>query len=79
MSRFTGDPEVVPELGIDLHDDFQELQLARSALDRRISDWAATLKNGWLRQELTYTSKVDGVSRTVPQWVLVTHMLNHET
>lgn len=79
MSRFTGDPEVVPELGIDLHDDFQELRIARSALDRRISNWAGTLQNDWLEQELTYTSKVDGVSRTVSQWVLVTHMLNYET
>lgn len=79
MSRFTGDPAVVPELGVELHSEFQELWAARTALDQRISDWSADLKMHWLEQELTYTSKVDGISRTVPRWVLVTHMFNHET
>lgn len=79
MSRFTGVPEAVPELGIDLHDNFDDLWEARTALDERISEWSSTLAETWLREELTYTSKVDGVTRTVPQWVLVTHMFNHET
>jgi uncharacterized damage-inducible protein DinB len=79
MSRFTGDPAEVPELGHDLHHDFRDLRLARTALDRRISEWAATLESGWLEQEMTYTSKVDGISRTLPQWVLVAHMFNHQT
>jgi len=79
MSRFTGNPEKVPELGIALYSDFLQLRINRSALDRRIIAWSATLESGWLEQELTYTSKVDGVSRTVPRWILVTHMFNHET
>ncbi len=79
MSRFTRDPAEVPELGIELHGDFQELWLARTALDQRIVAWAATIEADWLEQTLTYTSKVDNVSRTVQQWVLVTHMFNHGT
>ena len=79
MSRFTGDPVTVPELGVDLYDDYKKLWDVRRALDKRISDWAGTLDSDWLEQELTYTSKVDGVTRTVPQWVLVSHMFNHET
>ena len=79
MSRFTGIPSVVPELGEDIHEEFQELWSARSALDIRIVDWAQTLPRNWLSEELTYESKVDGITRTVSRWVLVTHMFNHET
>lgn len=79
MSRFTGTPGVVPELGVDLHENFQDLWDARSALDARICNWAQSLSADWLGQELTYESKVDGVTRTVPRWILVTHMFNHET
>ena len=79
MSRFTGNPEVVPQLGVDLHDDFEELWLARSTLDARILRWAQTLASDWLSEDLTYESKVDGITRTVSRWVLVTHMFNHET
>lgn len=79
MSRFTGTPDSVPELGVDLHDDFQELRQVRSALDTRICDWAQSLTAEWLGEDLTYKSMVDGVTRTVPRWILVTHMFNHET
>lgn len=79
MSRFTGQPQEVPELGIDLHEDFHDLRLAREALDDRMKTWASTMSENWLQNTLTYTSKVDGITRTVPHWVLVTHMFNHET
>ena len=79
MSRFTGTPNEVPELGVDIHEDYQRLQDARTALDKRICDWAQSLTDEWLSEELTYKSKVDGITRTVPRWILVTHMFNHET
>lgn len=79
MSRFTGDPVVVPELGLELHGDFDELWQARSALDNRICLWSSSLTAEWLEEELTYSSKVDGISRTVPHWILVVHMMNHQT
>jgi len=37
------------------------------------------LSNDWLAEKPTYESKVDGIVRTVPRWILVTHMFNHET
>ena len=79
MSRFTGDPAVVPELGVDIHDDYDELWRSRSSLDKRLCEWSSILAASWLAEDLTYTSKVDGIIRTVPRWVLVAHMLNHQT
>jgi uncharacterized damage-inducible protein DinB len=79
LSRFTGDPPQVPELGVDLHDEFSALQAARARLDARLCDWTSTWEDAWLRDSLTYTSKVDGRRRTLPRWVLVTHLFNHQT
>jgi uncharacterized damage-inducible protein DinB len=79
MSRFTGDPAVVPALGVDVHDDFDDLWRSRASLDKRLREWSSTLDAPWLDELLTYTSKVDGVTRTVSRWVLVVHMLNHQT
>ena len=33
----------------------------------------------WLAETLTYTSKVDGATRTRPRWLLVAHLFNHQT
>lgn len=77
MSRFTGNPATIPELGEDLYQHFDELRGARAALDQRIFEWAPSLSEDWLAEALTYESKVDGVTRTIPRWTLVTHMFNH--
>ena len=79
MSRFTGDLAEAPPIGVDLHDDFADLKAARPALDARIVAWGSSLEAEWLAADITYTSKVDGVTRTLPNWMIVTHMLNHQT
>jgi uncharacterized damage-inducible protein DinB len=79
MSRFTGDPAVVPEPGADLFGGFERLRAEREALDARLIAWAASLEPHWLAESLTYTSKIDGKVRTVPRWASVTHMFNHQT
>lgn len=79
LSRFTGEPAEVPQLGKIIHEDFERLQKSRTELDQRIIHWAGTLTSDWLALETTYISKVDGKQRTVPNWLLVTHMFNHET
>lgn len=79
LSRFTGRPAVVPELGIDLFGGFAALHRERLALDDRMLDWAGSLTPAWLVEPLTYTSKADGKSRTLPRWVLVAHLFNHQT
>jgi uncharacterized damage-inducible protein DinB len=79
LSRFTGKPSVVPEPGADLFGTFSVLRAERETLDNRILVWSQSLTPAWLAEPLTYTSKIDGKARTVPKWVLVTHMFNHQT
>ena len=79
LSRFSGNPVKVPELGQELASSFTALRAEREALDIRIIDWVLTLDSLWLDEEQTYQSKVDGRIRTVPRWALVTHMFNHQT
>ncbi len=78
MARFSGKPVDV-ELGQALHADFESLKQDRAAMDDAIVEWSRTLDEAWLREPLTYTSKVDGKTRTLPAWVLVTHLFNHQT
>jgi uncharacterized damage-inducible protein DinB len=79
LSRFTGTPAVVPELGADLFGSFAALRREREALDARLLLWTASLTPEWLAVPLTYASKVDGKTRTIPRWVLVAHLFNHQT
>lgn len=79
LSRFTGNPSVVPDPGDDLFGTFGVLRAERAALDQRILVWSASLSPAWLAEPLTYKSKIDSKTRTVPKWVLVTHMFNHQT
>jgi len=79
LSRFTGNPSIVPEPGADLFGSFSLLRTEREALDQRLLIWSESLSPAWLAELLTYTSKIDGKTRTVPKWVLVTHMFNHQT
>jgi uncharacterized damage-inducible protein DinB len=79
LSRFTGEPAVVPELGVDLFGGFAALRRERATLDARILAWAEALAPDWLAASLSYESKVDGRVRTVPRWALVAHVFNHQT
>ncbi len=78
LSRFTGDPAVVPELGVDLFHGFAALRAERERLDARLLGWAASLTASWLAEAQTYVSKVDGLTRTLPRWLLLVHLFNHQ-
>lgn len=78
LSRFTGDPPEVPPLGALLYPDFAVLRAARASLDQRLIDWSGGLRAEWLAAPFTYTSNVDGAARTLPAWVMVTHLFNHQ-
>lgn len=79
MGRFTATPFSAPNMGADLFDDFDALRTERQQLDARIEAWAEHLDREWLAAPFRYTSGVDGKTRTLPTWVLVSHMFNHQT
>jgi uncharacterized damage-inducible protein DinB len=77
LGRFTQQP-FVAQLNQQLYSDFSELRAERVRLDATIVDWAQNLTPDWLNTEFTYTNGA-GVTRTLPHWLLVTHMFNHQT
>ena len=78
LSRFTGVPAVVPELGVHLFGGFARLRSERESLDHRLIEWTGSLTEAWLAEPLTYTSKVDGATRRRPRWLLLGHLFNHQ-
>lgn len=79
LCRFEGRDEQFAPLGSDLFPDFSDLRRERQATDHHIRSWADTLEEKWLRETLTYKSMSDGKTRTIENWVLVTHLFNHGT
>jgi uncharacterized damage-inducible protein DinB len=77
LGRFTQQPSTA-KLDAELYNDFSELRGQRELLDRTIIDWAQNLTTEWLEAQLHYTNS-SGVTRTLPHWLLVTHMFNHQT
>ena len=49
--------------------------IANAAILRR----SENLDPRWLAADFTYTSNVDGKTRVLPAWMLVTHLFNHQT
>jgi uncharacterized damage-inducible protein DinB len=62
-----------------LHDDFAALQAARVAADAAIEAWAAGVTGDWLAGDLTWFSGGTGREWTLPRWITVTHLFNHQT
>jgi uncharacterized damage-inducible protein DinB len=79
MGRFTGRSLEGLEIGAELYADFDQLREARERMDRHIIVWSESLKPEWLASDFEFTSMVDGKTRRIPAWVLVTHMFNHQT
>ena len=79
LGRFAGPPCVYPAFGADMFDAFDVLVREREATDQFMLDWADELPAGWLAGTLSYTSRVDGRTRSLPIAVAVVHMFNHGT
>jgi uncharacterized damage-inducible protein DinB len=78
MGRFLNEP-FKGVSGQDLYSDFGALRRERENMDELILDWSARLETDWLNRPFTYKSGIDGKTRTLPAWALVTHMFNHQT
>lgn len=79
MGRFTGKPFDVTTIGKELYTEFNDLRTEREKTDITIVEWSRSLKDEWLEKPFEYKSNVDGKTRIIPTWVLVTHMFNHQT
>nr|WP_314901605.1 DinB family protein [uncultured Deefgea sp.] len=79
LSRFTGETLVTTLAGEDVYAEFSELHAARIALDARLIEWAKGLDQVWLNEPVTWTSKMYGFTQTIPRWVQVQHLFNHQT
>ncbi|MBW4605233.1 MAG: DinB family protein [Calothrix sp. FI2-JRJ7] len=78
IGRFIGEP-FTAKIGDELYEDFNELVVQREITDLQIIKWSKNLSSEWLHQDFKYISGVDGKTRILPAWVLVTHMFNHQT
>ena len=79
MARFGVGSPPNGRIGDILYDGFGELCAAREAMDERILAWADGVDSAWLATPLAYRSAVDGQTRRLPVWVLVSHLFNHQT
>lgn len=79
MGRFTGRSLEGLKIGVDLYADFDSLRRDRERMDKEILEWASNLNPTWLASTFEFSSMVDGKTRRLPAWVLVTHMFNHQT
>ncbi|HMP90880.1 MAG TPA: DinB family protein [Kiritimatiellia bacterium] len=79
MGRFIGRSLTNAVIGEDICADYDELRAFRQQLDHDIIMWADQVSPDWLQLPFTYTSAADGKFRTLPAWVLVTQMFNHQT
>ncbi|WP_282605868.1 DinB family protein [Pelagibius sp. Alg239-R121] len=79
MKRFTGQAYETRPIGADLYESFDELRQAREEMDRDILAWTDGLDRNWLAAPSSWTSGVDGMTRSQPAWLLVLHMFNHQT
>ena len=77
LGRFTHQP-FLAKLDQELYDNFTELRAERERLDLILLDWSKNLTPSWLNETLTYTNS-SGYTRTLPHWLLTTHMFNHQT
>jgi len=78
MQRFAGEPLT----GFDLplpQGTFEALRAARVAADDRLERWAASLDETFVTQPYTFTSRAYQRDITMPGWVAVTHVFNHQT
>lgn len=82
ISRFTHQPDQALSADTDLADryeDFTELRHARVVMDQQMLDWSGNLTTDWLARPYEYVSTVYQQTRILPNWLLVTHMFNHQT
>ncbi|HWE18230.1 MAG TPA: DinB family protein [Hyphomicrobiaceae bacterium] len=82
MNRLAGTPKPktpsIPQ-SVAMYESWDDLKRERSAFDQVIIDWGDRLDPAWLEGDLTWFSSVLEREMTMPKWLLVTHVFNHQT
>jgi uncharacterized damage-inducible protein DinB len=79
LSRFGVSSPPTTAMGEEIYADFAQLHAARIELDAKIIAWATSVDKEWLEETVTWTSLSYGFTQTVPRWVQVQQMFNHQT
>lgn len=79
LGRFTRERFEVDSLDQELFADFPSLREARADTDRLILEWTAGLTEAELASDLEYRSVSKPAPRSLPMWIAVTHLFNHQT
>ncbi len=81
MSRFTTHPAPdggIPESSVRYRD-WAMLKKVRTAMDKTMIQWAATISPSDLNGDLSWFSGAMGREVSRPRWLLITHLFNHGT
>ncbi|MDZ7839337.1 MAG: DinB family protein [Gammaproteobacteria bacterium] len=79
LGRFIHEPFEARSLDQELFAGFPSLREARADTDRLILEWTAGLTEAELARDLEYRSVRNPVPRSLPMWIAVTHLFNHQT
>ena len=79
LARFAGSNFAFRSLDQELYAEFADLRSEREKSDREIIAWAGALTGPDLSLDLTYTSVVNPKKRSIPIWIAVAHLFNHQT
>lgn len=84
LVRFKASPSPAPTAksiaqGLEQYANWQELRVARSALDAYIEDWASRLTPEQLSQDLHWFAASAQKDMVTPMAIAVAHVFNHQT
>lgn len=79
LQRLHGQRVTMTSPGQQLFSDFRALQQARRAMDDELIAWAEGLDEASEGRMLSFYSVTYQRERRLPQWLVVTHLFNHQT
>ncbi len=79
LQRLHGHQVTMTSPGQELFSDFEALRTARRAMDEELLDWAQQLDASSDGRMLSFYSVTYQRERSLPLWLVVTHLFNHQT
>ena len=79
LGRFVGEPFVVPTLDTELFETWAEMRREREMLDERLIAWIDGIDVERLRENFSFQPMSRPGPVTLPLWLAVAHLWNHQT